>query len=91
VNDENIKTMKETGVQMKLKENELKIFYSGGLNQDLDNAIEKLLGAFGYERWASGMDKDDVRDLAFDRYGHNIIDSEGDRVFRMEPDKKEGA
>ena len=50
-----------------MKENELKVYYKGGLNQKLDKALEEALEPFGYERWASGMDADDVRDLAFDK------------------------
>ena len=69
---------------MDLKENELKIFYSGGPNKDLEDKLKELLGAFGYDMWASGMDiQTGVRDLAFDRYGYNIIDNEGDKVFRF--------
>jgi len=69
---------------MQLKPNELKIFYSGGLNKDLDDAIERLLGAFGYEIGASGIEiETGIRDLAFSRYGYNTTDLEGDRVFRF--------
>jgi len=53
---------------MKLKENELKIFYKGELSQELDEVLENALKLFGYRRWASGYDLvDDVRDLAFDK------------------------
>lgn len=44
----------------------LKVHYSGGLNQELDKAIETCLKEFGYQRWASGMDLHGIRDLAFD-------------------------
>ena len=67
-----------------MKKSELKIFYAGGLNEDLDNELERVLGAFGYERWASGLEiESGVRDIAFDRSGHNTTDAEGDKVFRM--------
>ena len=52
----------------KIEEQELKIFYSGGLNTGLDQAIEKCLKRFGYKRWASGMDLETgTRNLAFDK------------------------
>ena len=53
---------------MKLKESELKVFYSGAVNRELDDALEAVLEAFGYQRWASGWcGEDDVRDLAFEQ------------------------
>lgn len=53
---------------MKLKENELKVFYQGELNSEMDNDLSVLLKKYGYTNWASGMDLvDNVRDLAFDR------------------------
>lgn len=50
-----------------MKRGELKIYYKDNLDQKLDNALERTLEKFGYERWASGMDMDGVRDLVFDR------------------------
>lgn len=53
---------------MKLKKNELKIYYKGELNCYLDQALEDVLKDFGYERWASGLNMiSNVRDLAFDK------------------------
>ena len=53
---------------MELKKNELKVFYTGGLNEDMDAELERVLGVFGYERWASGMEiGTEIRDLAFTR------------------------
>jgi len=52
---------------VELKENELKVFYGGGLNEELDHELEVLLEDFGYEMWASGCDVKNVRDLAFDK------------------------
>lgn len=50
-----------------MKKGELKVFYEGDLNQALDKALEETLKKFGYNRWASGMNAKDVRDLAFDK------------------------
>lgn len=50
-----------------MKKGELKIYYKGELNQDLDNALERVLESFGYKRWASGMNAEGIRDLAFDK------------------------
>ena len=45
----------------------VRVFYDGGLNKDLDKAIEDCLSKFGFFRWASGMDLQTMeRDLAFD-------------------------
>ena len=45
----------------------LKVVYDGGLNVDLDKALEDCLIKFGLKRWASGMELDtQKRDLAFD-------------------------
>ncbi len=45
----------------------IKVIYDGGLNVDLDNALEDCLLKFGLRRWASGMDLiTKERDLAFD-------------------------
>ena len=53
---------------LKLRENELKVFYSGKVDRVLDLAIEDVLKTFGYRRWASGWTADDsVRDLAFEQ------------------------
>ena len=72
---------------MKLKTGELKIFYEGEINAHLDEELRKVLGAFGYETWASGVDLiDNVRDLAFELCGEKLIDHEGDPVFRMSPE-----
>jgi len=54
---------------MKLKENELKIYYKvkDGLDIFLDNALIELAEKFGYKWVASGLTfKTGVRDLAFD-------------------------
>ena len=50
-----------------MKKGELKVYYKGELNQELDKALEKTLKSFGYKRWASGMDAEGIRDLAFDK------------------------
>jgi len=51
-----------------MKRDELKIFYAGGLNENLDKKLTNLLKEFGYKRWASGMNlKTLIRDLAYDR------------------------
>lgn len=54
-----------------LKPGELRVYYKtevGEIDLGLDMAIEKLLAARGYHRWASGFDlATDVRDIAFDR------------------------
>ena len=69
---------------MKLKKGELKVFYEGEINAHLDEELRKVLGAFGYESWANGVDHiDRVRDLAFELCGEKTIDSESDPVFRM--------
>lgn len=53
---------------MKIGKNELKVFYHGEINENLDIALEKILQGFGYAFWASGTDlKESVRDLAFDK------------------------
>ncbi len=49
-----------------INKNEVRIFYTGGLSQAMDEKLEETLKEFGYERWASGMETDGVRDLAFD-------------------------
>ena len=50
-----------------VKENELKVFYAGGLDEVLDDAIEECLKPFGYSRWASGQEiETEIRDLAFE-------------------------
>ena len=47
---------------------ELKIYYTGGLDEDLDNKLRKFLKTLGYKSWASGMDlTTGTRDLAFDK------------------------
>lgn len=49
------------------REMDLKIVYTGGLNVELDKAIEKCLEKFNLKRWASGMDLvTGERDMAFD-------------------------
>lgn len=50
-----------------MKKGELKVYYEGEVNQELDKVLEKVLKPFGYERWASGISKDFERDLAFDK------------------------
>ena len=55
---------------MKLKNNELKVFYNLNrtIDQNVDHAIEQALKSQGFRRWASGIDHTTgVRDLAFDR------------------------
>jgi len=39
------------------QKNELRVFYGGGLNEKLDEALENYLKDFGYHRWASGEKK----------------------------------
>jgi hypothetical protein len=53
------------GNTMKLKENELKVYYEGNLNQELDKKIRETLKKFGYSFWASGMSCENIRDLSF--------------------------
>ena len=56
--------------KMNLKENELRVFYGGKLNERLDKALKECIAKFGYTRWASGYDLvDNIRDLAFDKEG----------------------
>lgn len=52
-----------------MKPNELKIYYGGGINKELDEALRECVKPFGYEEWASGqtMVGPQVRDLAFDK------------------------
>lgn len=53
-----------------LKKNHLKVYYKipEEVDTDLDEAIEKALEPFGFERWASGFQLvHKVRDLAFKR------------------------
>ena len=61
---------------MKLTEGELKIYYrpfdtepeGSGIYTFFKNWMETALTAFGYKRWASGIDTETgVRDLAFDK------------------------
>ena len=69
---------------MKLKENELKIFYKLSksfhhgletwekpvINRELDEDLMEVLIKHGYECWASGMEIETrIRDLAFDKGG----------------------
>ena len=45
---------------------EIKIYYDGGLNTELDSLFEKTLKPLGLRRWASGMNMvTQERDLAF--------------------------
>ena len=45
---------------------EVKIYYDGGLNTELDSLFEKTLKPLGLRRWASGMNMvTQERDLAF--------------------------
>jgi len=54
--------------KVKMKETELKVFYAGGLNKELDTALEQCLAKFGYKIRASGQELGiNVRDLAFDK------------------------
>lgn len=48
--------------------NELRIYYGGRLNGDLDDALTECVKHFGYKWWASGstMVGPSVRDLAFE-------------------------
>ena len=48
------------------KEIKLKIEYGGGLDEKLDNILEKILKDFGWRFEGSGFDfETDIRDLAF--------------------------
>jgi len=48
------------------KEMEVKIYYDGGLNVELDRIFEDALKPLGLHRWASGMNMETKeRDLAF--------------------------
>lgn len=53
----------------KLKNQKCKISYeAGGVNEELDDAIGKVLEQFGYDRYASGYTFDtQTRDLAFEK------------------------
>ena len=53
------------GIEM--EKGNLKIYYKDELNQELDKALEEALKPFGYERWASGMDAEGIRDISFDK------------------------
>jgi hypothetical protein len=45
----------------------LKVYYSGNVDLELDQALEKCLSQFGFKRWASGCNIiTGERDLAFD-------------------------
>ena len=62
---------------MRLKENELKVFYHGKLNEKLDEDIGDLLKTHGYQCWASGFDLEDcIRDLAFDKKSNEKLINE---------------
>lgn len=51
---------------MKLRENELKIFYQGEFNEKLQEVFMSVLKTFGYRQWASGTNTtENVRDLAY--------------------------
>lgn len=52
-----------------MKPNELKIYYGGGVNTELDDALRECAKPFGYEQWASGfaMRGPRIRDLAFEK------------------------
>jgi len=39
---------------MELKEGELKVYYQGDLDPELDEALRKVLRPFGYKEWVSG-------------------------------------
>lgn len=61
---------------MKLKPGELRIYYrpfdtkpgESGMDMFFENWMETALKAFGYKRYASGIEKETgVRDLAFDK------------------------
>jgi len=57
---------------IKMKQGDLTIYYKDkeGVNPELDLALERVLSAFGYKRWASGINAiDKVRDIAFDKGG----------------------
>ena len=61
-----------------LKKNHLKVYYKipEEVDTDLDEAIEKALEPFGFERWASGFQLvHKVRDLAFEREKDEKTDS----------------
>lgn len=53
---------------MKLEKKELKIFYKGKINPELDKALKDILNKFKYKEWASGFNIcDGIRDLCFDK------------------------
>ena len=60
---------------MKLYNNHLKVYYKipEEVDTDLDEAIEKALEPFGFERWASGF---------------TIFKKERDLSFKREKDEK---
>lgn len=61
---------------MKLKKNELKIFYEGELNEKLDVALTDLLERFGYKRRHRGLNH------AGNQYGlKRLVDNVGDLTF----------
>lgn len=63
---------------MRLYNNQLRIYYKipEEVDTDLDEAIEKALKPFGFERWASGFALvPKVRDLAFKKGKDEKTDS----------------
>ncbi len=59
---------------MELKKGELRVFYRGEYDEELDNAIGDGLKPFGYEFYASGYNLEEprharVRELAFEKKG----------------------
>jgi len=55
------------GGLMKLEEGQLRVYYGGPLDRDLDIDIEECLKRYGFCRWASGYNLEEgVRDLAFE-------------------------
>ena len=50
------------------KEINLRVYYSGDLIEELDNAIRDCLSKFGLTQWSSGYDLTrNIRDLAFEK------------------------
>ena len=54
---------------------QLKVYYwpeNNQIHQNIDDAIEKALEPFGFERWASGYNlEENCRDLSFDSLNRN--------------------
>jgi len=58
---------------LELKQDELRIYYQGKPNYEMEDELKPILGKYGYHMWASGFDLEDkIRDLAFDKEKHGV-------------------